>query len=251
MSKVKALVLRGPGSNCDHETEFALSKAGAEARRVHVNRLLDPQREDQRLGHYDLLVIPGGFTYADDIAAGRVLANKLRFHLKGELDAFIAAGKPVLGICNGFQILLDLGLLNVTETRSASLTFNDSGRFECRWSRLKVNKKSPCRFLEGLDDEVVYPVAHGEGKFVTTAESLSALESGERVVFRYGSSEYPENPNGSHGDIAGICDSTGLILGLMPHPERAQANRKDAHMMAMGQRVFENLVGVAGENRAA
>ncbi|MDF1661537.1 MAG: phosphoribosylformylglycinamidine synthase I [Planctomycetota bacterium] len=247
MEKLKALVLRGPGSNCDHETEFALAKAGAAAIRVHVNRLLNPEHETHRLDHYDLLVIPGGFTYADDIAAGRVLANKLRFHLKPQLDAFIAAKKPVLGICNGFQILLDLGLLNVSKQRSASLSFNDSGRFECRWSKLKVNKKSPCQFLRGLDNEVVYPIAHGEGKFVTTPESLAALEAENRVVFRYSASSYPENPNGSHGDIAGICDSTGLILGLMPHPERAQSNRKDPHMMAMGQKIFENLVSVAGE----
>lgn len=247
MEKLKALVLRGPGSNCDHETEFALAKAGADPKRVHVNRLLNPEDDSHRLDHYDLFVIPGGFTYADDIAAGRVLANKLRFHLKSQLEAFIAAGKPVLGICNGFQILLELGLLNVTGERSASLSFNDSGRFECRWSKLKVDKKSACKFLRGLDKEVVYPIAHGEGKFVTTRESLAALEAENRVVFRYSSSDYPANPNGSHGDIAGICDSTGLILGLMPHPERAQSNRKDPHMMAMGQKIFENLVSVAGE----
>jgi phosphoribosylformylglycinamidine synthase subunit PurQ / glutaminase len=247
MTKVQALVLRGPGSNCDHESEFALNQAGAKARRVHINRLLDPDSEES-LDRYDLLLIPGGFTYADDIAAGRVMANKMKYHLRGSLDKFIAAGKPVLGICNGFQILLELGLLNVLPERTASLTFNDSGKFECRWSRLRVNKQSPCLFLDGLDDVVTYPVAHGEGKFVTTRESLLALEENQRVVFRYkvdSPGQFPENPNGSHGDIAGICDASGRILALMPHPERALSFRKDRHGMAMGQRLFDNLVAVA------
>jgi phosphoribosylformylglycinamidine synthase subunit PurQ / glutaminase len=246
MTKAKALVLRGPGSNCDHETEFALQEAGADVQRVHVNRLLDPKQPGLSFEQFDLLVIPGGFTYADDIAAGRVLANKIRYHLKESLEKFIAAGKPVLGICNGFQILLELGLLTIVEERSASLTFNDSGRFECRPQKLTVNKDSHCKFLEGLADVVDYPIAHGEGKFVTTEASLKALEEDKRIVFRYHvdtAGQYPQNPNGSHGDIAGICDATGRLMGLMPHPERALSYRKDPKAMAMGRKLFENLVG--------
>lgn len=242
------MVLRTAGTNCDHETVHALESVGAEVDRLHVNRLLD---DPARLADYHLMVLPGGFSYADDIAAGRVLANKLRYHLHEQLAAFIEAGKPVLGICNGFQILLDLGLLMEPEDEGvvpATLTFNDSGQFECRHSWLKTESRSCCPYLQGLDARVLYPVAHGEGKFVTTTTGLEALESKRQVIFRYATDnegQYPQNPNGSTSDIAGICSANGQVLGLMPHPERALSLRKNPQAMAMGQRFFENLVRAA------
>lgn len=245
MSKPRALVLRAPGSNCDHETEFALERAGAAAERVHINRFLAGER---RLDEFDLLVIPGGFTFADDIAAGRVLTNKLRTRLWEPLQEFVAAGRPTLGICNGFQILLQLGLLQPTEGGLATLSFNDSGRFECRWSRIRVGDAERCPALAGLGPELSYPVAHGEGKLIVSSEGLASLEAEGRIAFRYATEslgEYPANPNGSAGDIAGLCDKTGRILGLMPHPERALARRREPAVAAAGLKLFENLVAMS------
>lgn len=250
---VKALILRGPGTNCDHETEHALAEAGAATERVHIHRFLD-EAEPRRLDEFDLLVLPGGFSYADDISAGRVFANKLRFGLGDALNAFVAAGKPVLGICNGFQILMETGVLQLDpRSRSASLGHNDSGRFECRWTRLQVDRGSRCRLLEGLDDFVAWPVAHAEGKFVCSPEVLAALEGAGRVALRYGDehARYPENPNGSVGRVAGLCDESGLVLGLMPHPERSLARRDDPSSAVGGRRLFENLVKVAGERASS
>jgi phosphoribosylformylglycinamidine synthase len=223
MAKPRALVLRAAGSNCDAETEYAFAKAGAEAERVHVNRLLEASA---RLDDYQIFAVPGGFTYGDDIAAGKILANQLVHHLADSLKAFVERGGLVLGICNGFQVLAKMGLLpgigNGRQT--ATLAANDSGRFEARWVRLESRGSNSVFFPD--EARITLPVAHGEGKFVAREESiLDALETGRQVVFRYvapdgGPPSYPENPNGSQRDIAGVSDPTGRVLGMMPHPER-------------------------------
>lgn len=224
MAKVNVLILRTAGTNCDEETEFAFKKAGARAERIHINRILENKR---LLEDWQVLVIPGGFTYGDDVAAGKILANEINAHLGEGTRKFVDAGKLVLGICNGFQVLAKMGLLPGfadSGDRQATLTFNDSGKFEDRWVYLKVlSGKSP--FID--EGGVIYlPVAHAEGKFVPRDDqSLARLRSEEQIVFQYVDEEgraagYPFNPNGSVENIAGICDPTGRILGLMPHPER-------------------------------
>ena len=223
MTKPKALVLTGHGINCDYEAEFAFTYAGAEARRVHVNDIIDGH---YRLEDYQILVFPGGFSYGDDIAAGRVLANKCRTTLGEPLQKFVDSDKLIIGICNGFQVMMQLGLFGKRlGERVGTLSFNDSGRFEDRWVHLKAAGEK-CVFTRDID-QVYYPVAHGEGKFYTDAETMNTLFENGQVVFQYATSDgnlaqqqFPLNPNGAVGDIAGICDTTGRIFGLMPHPER-------------------------------
>jgi len=221
---VRALVLRTAGTNCDSETQFAWEQAGAQAERVHINRFIE---DPKALAKYQILTIPGGFSYGDDIAAGKIFANQLVHHLADVIQGFLAAERLVLGICNGFQVLVKCGLLpgspdgRPTLTQTATLTHNDGGLFVDRWIRLRTDTDR-CAFLkkgEALD----LPVAHGEGKFLLS-ESLTVeeLEAAGQVALRYipdGRSE-AYNPNGSVSDIAGLSDPTGRILGLMPHPER-------------------------------
>ncbi|MCD6304000.1 MAG: phosphoribosylformylglycinamidine synthase I [Planctomycetes bacterium] len=227
MAKPNALVLRAAGTNCDRETQFALRQAGFEAERVHVYRLME--RPDM-LGDCQFLVVPGGFSYGDDVSAGKILANQMIHRLAGPLNEFVAAGKLVLGICNGFQVLIKSGLLPWGEAspaslqRDATLTWNDSARFEDRWVHLRADSDK-CVFLP-KGEIVTLPVAHGEGKFVTSDDAvLDRLRQADQVALRYVDHQgrpggYPVNPNGSVDDIAGICDPTGRVMGLMPHPER-------------------------------
>jgi len=223
--KPQACLLRAEGTNCDAETFYALELAGADPRMVHVNEL---RARSQRLRDYQLLVIPGGFTYGDDVAAGKILAVELISFLREEIYEFVAAGKPVLGICNGFQVLVRTGLLPFREAGrvQAALIHNRSGRFECRWVRLRV-EETPCVFTRGLAGRVIeMPVAHAEGRFYAPSPVMEELETRRQIVFRYvdgagaPTAEYPANPNGSEAAVAGICDAAGTILGLMPHPER-------------------------------
>ena len=221
MAKVRTLVLRVPGTNCDVETAFAFQQAGAEASLVHINQLI---HHEQRLADYQILVIPGGFTYGDDIAAGKVLANELRLKLGEDMERFIESGGLALGICNGFQVLVKAGFLpELSDDGSPLLTLaaNDSGKFECRWVHLAVNKESPCVFTRGID-RMYLPVAHAEGKVVADPEVLSQLNVVLYYTDEHGNNKvgYPHNPNGSVGNIAGICDASGRIFALMPHPER-------------------------------
>ena len=229
MQKPKVCVLRTAGTNCDEETAFAFSKAGASAGLVHINRLIEGKKH---LQDYQILAIPGGFSYGDDIAAGKILANELRYKLIEDIRRFIREGKLIVGICNGFQVLVKSGLLpgNNDLTQEASLIINDSGKFEDRWVYLK-NQKSKiknqkCVWTKNLPEIIYLPVAHGEGKFITKDKSaLERLKENGQVVFQYCDgkgklADYPCNPNGSVDNIAGICDETGRILGLMPHPER-------------------------------
>lgn len=220
MGKTRVLILRGPGTNCDRETAFAFERAGANTELVHINRLISGE---ERLGNYDILVIPGGFTYGDDIAAGKVLANELMLRLGEQVNRFISEGRLVLGICNGFQVMVKAGILPDIDDDSEpqiTLTNNDSNRFECRWVHLNVENGSPCVFTRGIQ-RMYLPVAHAEGKLVANPE----VAPGFPVVLRYagpdgGPASYPYNPNGSVADIAGICDTSGRIFAMMPHPER-------------------------------
>lgn len=227
MKKVDVIVLRTAGTNCDKETAFAFGLAGANAELVHVNELT---RKEKHLADYQILAIPGGFSYGDDVASGKILANELRFKLEEKLQEFIKNGKLVIGICNGFQILVKAGLLpNLSgdfQTIEATLTLNDSNKFEDRWVHLKRGKGAKCVWTGGMDDIIELPVAHGEGKFIPKDKKiLTRLKKEGLVVFEYVDENgerkgYPYNPNGSVEAIAGICDRTGRIFGLMPHPER-------------------------------
>ncbi|MFO8008333.1 MAG: phosphoribosylformylglycinamidine synthase I [Candidatus Brocadiia bacterium] len=219
----RVLVLRAAGTNCDRETDFAFQLAGAETESLHVNAL---RADPDRLAHFDILALPGGFSYGDDLGAGQVLANELLTKLRDALDRFLDAGKLIVGICNGFQVLVKTGLLPGFERweQQATLTFNDSHRFEDRWIYLKA-PENRCVMVE--DGESLYlPVAHAEGKFVVADESvLERLGDQGQIVYRYTDPDgrpagYPWNPNGSVDDIAAICDPSGRILGIMPHPER-------------------------------
>jgi phosphoribosylformylglycinamidine synthase subunit PurQ / glutaminase len=227
MATPRAVVLRTAGTNCDVETRFALKLAGAQAELMHVNRLA---AEEDPLGGFQLLVLPGGFTYGDDVAAGKVMAIELQHVLGQKLVRFAESGGLVIGICNGFQVLVKMGLLPGATfvgpgARKVTLTVNDSHRFEARWVRLRAAENTHCVFV-APGEELELPVAHGEGKLVTRApEVLSDLISAGQVAYRYASRQgrtpaYPEDPNGSVDHIAGLCDPSGRVFGLMPHPER-------------------------------
>ncbi|GER84558.1 hypothetical protein KTAU_31940 [Thermogemmatispora aurantia] len=217
----RALVLRAPGINCERETAYACRLAGFETELVHINALL---REPERLLSYHFLVLPGGFSYGDDLGAGTLLARNLTVHLGWQLQRFVEEGRPLLGICNGFQVLVRAGLLPHTDWRNlrqtASLTFNSSGRFECRWISL-VTESNRCIFTRGIYRPLELPVAHGEGRFVVaSAEQLEELRQHEQIALLYDGAGYPANPNGSQANVAGVCNPAGNVLGLMPHPER-------------------------------
>ncbi len=250
MNKVRTLIIRAPGTNCDAETAFAFQRAGAVVDSVHVNHLI---RHEKRLCDYQIMVIPGGFTYGDDIAAGKVLANELRLKLGEDILRFIEDGGLILGIGNGFQVLVKAGILPRLSNGSSPLltvSANDSGKFECRWVYLYVNKKSPCVFTKGIDS-MYLPVAHAEGKVVADPRVLPDLNVVLYYTDAYGNSKagYPHNPNGSVGNIAGICDASGRIFALMPHPERhirgtqhPQWTRQRANEYGDGFQVFLNAV---------
>jgi phosphoribosylformylglycinamidine synthase subunit PurQ / glutaminase len=269
MATPRILILRAPGTNCDVETAHAFALAGGIAERWHVNRLLE---EPARLAEFQVCCIPGGFSYGDDVAAGRIFGNQIRHHLADALAEFRDAGKLILGICNGFQVLLKSGLLVEEDDRGplATLAWNDSGRFEDRWVRLRVDA-GQCVFLTGIT-ELELRVTHAEGKFVTRdAATFESLESAGRFVLRYAAREgdkgtrrqgevqeqsvsqfplpFPDNPNGAMGNVAGLCDATGRVLGLMPHPEsfidptqHPRWTREPARDVGDGLQLFQNAV---------
>lgn len=232
--KVKVIILRTAGTNCDQETAFAFKALGAETELVHINQLA---RGEKKLSNYQIMAIPGGFTYGDDLGSGKILANELNSKLKDEVMNFISGGKLIIGICNGFQVLVKAGLLpningqpalNAAEGRGemqVTLSINNSAKFEDRWVYLKT-LRSRCVWSKGIRKMIHLPVAHGEGKFIPKDKKiLKKLWENQQVVFQYCDEGgklkgYPQNPNGSFDYIAGICDHTGRIFGLMPHPER-------------------------------
>lgn len=237
MAKPRILILQVSGTNRDRDVAEAWIMAGATPERVHVNQL---RAGEKRWADYDVLTLPGGFAYGDALGAGRLTALDLNVYFEDEVSAFVAAGKPVIGICNGFQALVKAGILpgktgdqdtNATRNaqdglnhRSATLTRNARGHFECRWVTLLPNADSPCLFTRGLTEPIYCPVAHGEGNFIPSDDAaLASLQASGQIALTYGETEpmvnYPSNPNGSVANIAGVCNALGNVLGLMPHPE--------------------------------
>lgn len=215
----KVCILRAPGTNCDAETKLSIEHFNVKAEIVHVKKLISG---DKKLAEYDALVIPGGFSFGDRVRAGAILGSILRERFHSELNDFNESGKPILGICNGFQVLIEAGLI-----KNAALLPNSGSRFECRWVYLKkANSKS--FFLRDMPSLIRLPVAHGEGRFFADKRKINELEKSKRVSFYYAKENgeranmlYPHNPNGSLRDIAGVTNEKGNILALMPHPERA------------------------------
>lgn len=261
----RAVVLRAAGTNCELETKTACERAGFWTDILHVNRLAEAK---ELLRNYHLLIIPGGFTYGDDIGAGKVLANEIRCRLGDSFRNFLQEGRLMMGICNGFQVLVKTGLLpdpSVSGEQSVTLTNNDSMRYEDRWVHLKIcSRKS--EFIQGKDDAaegvvIQLPVAHGEGKFVSRDTAiLKDLERNGQIVLKYvdpsgKEAGYPWNPNGSPQNIAGICDPTGRVLGLMPHPERFADPLLHPEWMSRGRsaksdgmRFFDNAFAYVDKN---
>ncbi|MCA9232338.1 MAG: phosphoribosylformylglycinamidine synthase I [Planctomycetales bacterium] len=245
MPQPKVLILRAPGTNCDAETSFAFQTAGGKPDVLHLNRLLESPR---LAADYQILCLPGGFSYGDDVAAGRIFANQIRHHLNDVMQEFRVAGKLILGICNGFQILIKSGLLDADDSEgpSASLAWNDSHCFIDRWVHLQAVEGN-CVFLAGIQ-RLILPIAHAEGKFVARDETvLDQLEDAGQLVLRYTADD---NPNGSLRNVAGMCDRSGRVFGLMPHPERfvdptqhPQWTRLPEIAEGAGLRVFRNAVG--------
>lgn len=272
MAAVRAMVLWGNGINCEMETAYACRLGGAdEVELVHFADLL---YGDKRLDDYHLLCLPGGFLDGDDLGAAKAAANRFRYAkvkstgepLRDQLDRFIAQGKLILGICNGFQLMVKLGILPALDgcydAQRVTLTFNDSGRFEDRWVHLSVNTHSPCVFTKGLE-KLYLPVRHGEGKFYCGDQTiLERLNRGGQIVLRYlhpdtgqPTQEYPWNPNGSLEAIAAICDPTGRLMGLMPHPEayhhrtnHPRWTREDLPEEGQGVALFRNAVCFIRDN---
>ncbi|CAF29734.1 Phosphoribosylformylglycinamidine synthase I [Methanococcus maripaludis S2] len=223
----KVLVMSGYGINCETETAHAFQKAGAETDIVHINDLIAGKK---KMADYEIIMFPGGFSYGDDTGSGNAFANKIKNNLFDDLTEFINSGKLILGICNGFQVMTNLGLFALPSTdygeRISALESNTNNRYECRWVHIKEND-SVCVFTKGINVTHV-PIAHGEGRFYCDEKTYHELKENKQIVFSYCDSEgnpangeYPLNPNGAYQDIAGICDKTGRIFGLMPHPERS------------------------------
>jgi len=220
MAKVKALILRAPGTNCDFETQVAFEMAGAGVDSALATELFSGEKN---LKDYQILAFPGGFTYGDDISAGKLMANEIKLRLGEGLDRFVKDGRLIIGICNGFQVLVKAGILPgfSKDRQPVTLTNNDPGKFECRWIYLKVNPASSCVFTKGITG-MYLPIAHGEGKLVAAPDVIEKLNAAVYYADKSGNmaAGYPDNPNGSMKSIAGISDATGRIFALMPHPER-------------------------------
>jgi phosphoribosylformylglycinamidine synthase I len=224
MTRPGVLILHATGTNRDVEAANAVRLAGGDPTIMHVNEL---RQRPARLGGSQMLILPGGFSYGDALGGGRLWASDLRWLFQDELARFIEAGKPVLGICNGFQALVKSGWLPGPPdvAAQATLTRNASNHFECRWVWLGPNRESHCVFTKGLVDRIYCPVAHGEGRFVPRDDAaLEKLRANRQIALTYadrngGPAGYPANPNGSVADIAGICNEQGNVMGLMPHPE--------------------------------
>jgi len=250
------LIIRTAGTNCDAELSYAFEQAGASTQTIHLSRLIE---QPELIGTFDLIGFPGGFSYGDDIAAGRIFANRLRHRLLEPLQDAARRGVPMIGICNGFQVLVKLGLLPFPEQAKQSVTLadNTSGRFTCKWVPMQEATESVCIWTRGLG-EFELPIAHGEGRFTGPADVLDRLKANGQVALRYATGG---NPNGSEDDIAGVCDPSGVVFGLMPHPERfvtalqhPQWSRKGEGFLRQtmpGLRFFHNAVQHVRERATA
>lgn len=253
------LILRAPGTNCDQETGFAFDTAGGKSTFVHINQLME---SPAMVKDFQILCLPGGFSYGDDIAAGRILASQMQSRLSDVLAEFHSAGKLILGICNGFQVLIKSGFLLPQDESglTGTLTWNDSGRFLDCWVNLKADNEK-CVFLSGVE-QMYLPIAHAEGKFVPRTESdLKSLNDNHQIALTYCNVDgtpievgSPEDPNGSTANVAGICDETGRIFGLMPHPERhldpthhPRWTREGLAEKGEGLAIFENAINFFGD----
>lgn len=259
MATPKALLIRSPGTNCDLETAYAFEKAGGQADRVHLNRVLE---NPGMLHDYQILALSGGFSYGDDISAGRIVSSFFRHHLMEAVHKFRDDGKLILGICNGFQILIKTGLLLEDDEQglpSTTLAWNDCQMFQDRWVNLKVGSEH-CVFLKDIP-RMYLPIAHAEGRFVARDEAtLDALAANGQLCLTYAANRegeddisFPDNPNGAQRHVAGMCDATGRIFGLMPHPERyidrtqhPRWTRGEGNDPGDGLKIFQNAVAFFG-----
>ncbi|MFH0835205.1 MAG: phosphoribosylformylglycinamidine synthase I [Candidatus Micrarchaeota archaeon] len=259
---MKALVMRAPGTNCDSEMVRSLKNVGFDAQLVHINDVL----AEKNLSQYDVLVFPGGFSYGDYIRSGAIWGKKFVAVLKDELRDFVAAKKPILGVCNGMQVLVEAGILPRTSDYPEAAMANNAYGFRCMWVWLRYEGRGNCGMarLYKKGEVIRIPIASGEGRYTvapgTEKKALAELEANDQIVFRYckpdgspANGEYPWNPNGSLGDIAGICNPEGNVLAMMPHPERASffwqfpdwttgSKRED------GLRLFKGLFQTAGRS---
>lgn len=250
----KILILRAAGINCDEETAAACEIAGGQPERIHVNQIAEGS---VRIDDYAALVIPGGFSYGDHLGAGKLLAVDLLHRLREPLQRFVEDGKPVLGICNGFQVLVKSGLLPGSDgapRQTVTLTENASGHYECRWVRLRPAVGTPSLFLRNVDQPFNLPVGHGEGRLVAAPQTIAELDKNHLIALRYVDADnkpalhYPDNPNGSADAIAGITNRRGNVLGLMPHPDRAYLPhlhpdwRRSGRAEGDGLQLFRNMV---------
>jgi len=263
---VKVAVLTGFGINCDRETAAVFEMAGAKSERIHVNKIVNGEIN---LDHFHIMAVPGGFSFGDHLGSGRLMGNRLRFGLREQVRKFVKDNKPIIGICNGFQVLVKMGLLPgddaVSFEQTASLTLNDSGHYEDRWVTLEFDDNSHCIWTKGLKRMRV-PVRHGEGKFVTNDKKLlDKWDENGQLVVRYVDPNdtypsksdqllsYPLSPNASWRNIAGVCDPSGLVFGLMPHPEANHSTWLGAtwtrenleHGEGEGMAIFHNAVNYA------
>jgi phosphoribosylformylglycinamidine synthase len=246
MSKVKVLVLTGDGINCEKESARAFELAGALSTIVHINDLLENKNQ---LEQFQILCLPGGFSFGDELGSGQILAHKIKYGLKDEFYRFVEDKKPILGICNGFQVLTKLGLLpDYQSERTVALDHNLSHKFIDKWTELQVENETVCKWTKNIKT-ISLPIRHGEGRVCfpkgKESEVYTHLKENGQIALRY-----TQNPNGSSYDIAGICDKNGLIFGLMPHPEAAVSHFSHVKgsgtqdKMGEGLTMFKNILEI-------